>query len=256
MSQPLRLLIAANHPSIASGLVRKVRLALGREVEAETITALVQLRVRMRTANLPRLVLVDCALHGFDRRETLGELHLDRPEARLVALTQRDSVRDEAELVRAGARAVLSWSACPRLTARVLEIVAVGSSYMSTAALLAICGGGAASAAPRASEPIASAPPIEPLTEREIAILAHIRCGQSNRAIGDALGMDENRVKIHLRAIFRKTGARNRTEAALRAPFAATALAPTLGALPAPPAEALVPAVATRLPADEIRAIA
>jgi DNA-binding NarL/FixJ family response regulator len=147
MSQPLRLLIAANHPSIASGLVRKVRLALGREVEAETITALVQLRVRMRTANLPRLVLVDCALHGFDRRETLGELHLDRPEARLVALTQRDSVRDEAELVRAGARAVLSWSACPRLTARVLEIVAVGSSYMSTAALLAICGGGAASAA-------------------------------------------------------------------------------------------------------------
>jgi hypothetical protein len=68
--------------------------------------------------------------------------------------------------------------------------------------------------------------------------------------------MDENRVKIHLRAIFRKTGARNRTEAALRAPFAATALAPTLGALPAPPAEALVPAVATRLPADEIRAIA
>jgi DNA-binding NarL/FixJ family response regulator len=58
---------------------------------------------------------------------------------------------------------------------------------------------------------------IEPLTERETDILVHIRRGESNRRIGDALGIDENRVKIHLRAIFRKTGARNRTEAALRA---------------------------------------
>ena len=48
-------------------------------------------------------------------------------------------------------------------------------------------------------------------------ILGRIRRGESNRTIGDALGIDENRVKIHLRTIFRKTGARNRTEAALRA---------------------------------------
>lgn len=256
MSPPLRLLIAASHPTVASGLLRKVKLALGREVAAETITSLVQLRVRMRTGNLPRLVLVDCALHGFDRRETMGELHLDRPEARLVALVQRDSARDEAELVRAGARAVLSWSACPRLTARVLEIVAVGSSYMSTAALLAVCGGGTASAAASLGAPVAVPRPIEPLTEREIAILAHIRCGESNRVIGDALGIDENRVKIHLRAIFRKTGARNRTEAALRAPHAAITAAPPIAAVPQVAGGPVIPAAVTLPAADDIRAIA
>lgn len=265
MSQPLRLLIAANHPTVASGLLRKVRLALGREVEAETITSLVALRVRLHTGNLPRLVLVDCALHGFDRRTTMDELHLDRPEARLVALVQRDSARDEAELVRAGARAVLSWSACPRLTARVLEIVAVGSSYMSTAALLAVSGGGeAAVTAARLVQPVEPVPPSEPLTEREIAILAHIRCGESNRVIGDALGIDENRVKIHLRAIFRKTGARNRTEAALRAPVAAMRAAiaaapsmPSMTALAAPmPIDPEIPPAATLPKGDEIRAIA
>ncbi len=40
---------------------------------------------------------------------------------------------------------------------------------------------------------------------------------ETNRRIGDFIGIDENRVKIHLRAIFRKIGARNRTEAALKA---------------------------------------
>jgi two-component system nitrate/nitrite response regulator NarL len=216
MSEPLRLLIAANHPTVASGLLRKVRLALGRDIEAETVTALVALRARMRTGNLPRIVVIDCALHGFDRRETMAQLHLDRPGARVVALLQDASPRDEAELVRAGARAVLSWNACPRLTARVLEIVAAGSSYMSTAALLAITGGsgGGGTGTARTAQP-ATRPDV-PLTERETRILAHIRRGESNRVIGAALGLDENRIKIHLRAIFRKTGARNRTEAALR----------------------------------------
>jgi two-component system nitrate/nitrite response regulator NarL len=216
MSEPLRLLIAANHPTVASGLLRKVRLALGRDIEAETLTSLVALRARMRTGNLPRIVVVDCALHGFDRRETMAALHLDHPAARMVALVQDASPRDEAELVRAGARAVLNWNACPRLTARVLEIVAAGSSYMSTAALLAMTGGsgGGGTGAMRIAPPLQR--PNVPLTERETKILAHIRRGESNRVIGEALGLDENRIKIHLRAIFRKTGARNRTEAALR----------------------------------------
>jgi len=254
MSQPLRLLIAANHPTVASALLRKVKVAIGRDLEVETINSLVALRVRLRAGNLPRLVLVDCGLHGFERSETMGELHLDRPEIRLVALTQRESAREEAELVRAGARAVLTWNTCPRLTARVLEIVAVGSSYMSTAALLAVSGGGeAAVTAARLCQPVEATRPTEPLTEREIDILAHIRCGESNRAIGEALGIDENRVKIHLRAIFRKTGSRNRTEAALRAPAGPPS---TMASLPALPAESTIPAVATLPTADGIRAIA
>lgn len=260
MSEPLRVLIAANHPTVASGFVRKLRLALGRDVEAETLTTLVALRVRMRTGNLPRIVAVDCALHGFDRRETMGELHLDRPGVRLVALVQRDSPRDEAELVRAGARAVLSWSACPRLTARVLEIVEAGSSYMSTAALLALTGGAEATAvAQRLVQPVPAPRPSAPLTEREAKILVHIRRGESNRVIGAALGIDENRVKIHLRAIFRKTGARNRTEAALRAPLAGMAAAAAAAAAPEAAALPTVPAIspgAERQAGDEVRAIA
>jgi len=53
------------------------------------------------------------------------------------------------------------------------------------------------------------------LTKREIAVLARLRDGQENKGIAIDLGMSEATVKVHLRALFRKTGARNRTQAAL-----------------------------------------
>lgn len=254
MSEPLRMLIAANHPAAVSGLMRKVKLALGRDVEAETLTTLTAVKVRLRAGDRPPVVVIDCALHGFESRETLGGLQLEHPAVRLVALVQRATPHDEAELVRVGARAVLSWDACPRLTGRVLEIVASGSSYMSTAALLAITGDSrGAAVATRLGQPLPAARPSALLTEHEARILAHIRRGESNRVIGAALGLDENRIKIHLRAIFRKTGARNRTEAALRAPLAGMAAAAAAAAATATATGVLhgVPMIA---PASELAA--
>ena len=53
------------------------------------------------------------------------------------------------------------------------------------------------------------------LTKREAAILARLRAGLENTTIARELGVSEATVKVHLRAIYRKTGVRNRTQAAL-----------------------------------------
>jgi len=53
------------------------------------------------------------------------------------------------------------------------------------------------------------------LTKREVAILARLRAGLENKSIAQELGVSEATVKVHLRAIYRKTGVRNRTQAAL-----------------------------------------
>ncbi len=230
MSKPIRLAIATNQIIDAQAFVRRLSAALTRRVEAETITSLVALRARLRAAGLPPLVLVDNALYGLEPVEGFAELHLDRPEARLIAITVEIDPALEAETARAGARAVLAWGGCARHAARVIEIVAAGSSYMSTAALLAI-GDGAARTVPVRTQPlgVAASMPGE-LTDRETCILTHIRLGETNRRIGNFIGVDENRVKIHLRAIFKKIGARNRTEAALKASL----LLPAIGPVPAP----------------------
>ncbi len=52
------------------------------------------------------------------------------------------------------------------------------------------------------------------LSEREVEVLQYVATGLSNREIGGRLFISQNTVANHVRAILRKTGCANRTEAA------------------------------------------
>jgi two-component system NarL family response regulator len=65
------------------------------------------------------------------------------------------------------------------------------------------------------------------LSPRQLDVLKCIAVGMSNADIARALGITAGTVKLHIHAILRLTGARNRTEAAL---IAGRFLAPTIGA--------------------------
>ena len=54
----------------------------------------------------------------------------------------------------------------------------------------------------------------DPLSPRELEVLSLVADGYSNKQIGERLFVTEQTVKFHLANIFRKMGARNRTEAA------------------------------------------
>lgn len=69
---------------------------------------------------------------------------------------------------------------------------------------------------------MASRPAAEPglrarLSTRQFEVLRLIEIGQTNKEIAQALGISVATVKLHVQAILNITGARNRTEAALRA---------------------------------------
>ena len=53
------------------------------------------------------------------------------------------------------------------------------------------------------------------LTEREVQVLEGIARGESNKAIGDELGISEATVKSHVNSILAKLEARDRTDAAM-----------------------------------------
>ena len=53
------------------------------------------------------------------------------------------------------------------------------------------------------------------LSERQIRVLTGLREGYANKEIARSLGISEATVKIHVKAILRKAGVRNRTQAAL-----------------------------------------
>jgi len=58
---------------------------------------------------------------------------------------------------------------------------------------------------------------LEPLTPRELDVLARLAEGLPNKAIADALGISDQTVKFHVAAIIGKLGATNRTDAVRRA---------------------------------------
>lgn len=64
---------------------------------------------------------------------------------------------------------------------------------------------------------LAQSQAVESLTRRQRQVLEELAHGQSNRAIGEALKVSEHTVKIHVAAILKTLGVKNRTQAALLA---------------------------------------
>ncbi len=60
-------------------------------------------------------------------------------------------------------------------------------------------------------------PPVEPVTDRELEVLALTAKGYTNKAIGLQLGISDRTVQGHLAHIFDKLHASSRTEAVMRA---------------------------------------
>lgn len=81
-------------------------------------------------------------------------------------------------------------------------------------AIAAVLGGGAyfPARAPRRASRTGSG-----LSPRQIDVLKQMAVGRRNREIAELLGITPGTVKLHIHAILRLTGARNRTEAALLA---------------------------------------
>ncbi|MBI5034022.1 MAG: response regulator transcription factor [Chloroflexi bacterium] len=63
----------------------------------------------------------------------------------------------------------------------------------------------------------ANLPPIEPLTERELAVLQHLANGKSNHEIAETLFLSEGTVKNYVSTIMSKLQANDRTQAAILA---------------------------------------
>ena len=93
-----------------------------------------------------------------------------------------------------------------------LEVVAEADTLAEARRLGAVDGYLVAAAPPYQDETV-----VEPMTSRELEVLAALADGLSNKAIAARLGISDETVKFHLSAIFGKLGASNRTDAVRQA---------------------------------------
>ena len=137
----------------------------------------------------------------------------------LVVLTDRPEPAVLEHLATLGVRGVLTLDLEPPLLIAALRLVSAGGIYMPP------CQSGAASKAQHGRlaglAAGAKAAALSRVSRRELSVLALLRNSMSNREIARTLGIAEATVKIHMRNLLRKTGARNRVELALLAAQAA-----------------------------------
>jgi DNA-binding NarL/FixJ family response regulator len=196
----MRAVVVCRFPIYREALARLVGSAFGPD-PAEGFATL-QDALEAAAARPLDMLVVDITADDPEFRELKAAAEAVKP-APLVLF----SVLAPAEVQAAyesGVKGCIPKTAPPELITAALRLILAGGLYFSDFSSL--------SSRQRAETPLRTR-----LSSRQLEVLRLIELGQTNKEIAKALGISVATVKLHVQAILNITGARNRTEAALRA---------------------------------------
>lgn len=208
MTDPIRVLIADDHPVFRDGLRGLVERAPDLELTGEATTGVEA--VALAASTNPSIVLMDIRMPELSGIEAT-RLILDRdPGVGILILTMSEDDESLFAAMRAGARGYIPKDADSEELLRAIRAAAVGEAIFG------------ASIARRmmtffAAGPRAAATPFPELTERELEILELIAEGRSNGDIAQRLTITSKTVRNHVANVFNKLQVADRSQAIVRA---------------------------------------
>jgi DNA-binding NarL/FixJ family response regulator len=165
------------------------------------------------------LILLDLSLPDKNGFAALAEL---RDHYRAIPIVVLSAFHDRANVVKAldlGALGFIPKSAQRAVMLSALNLVFSGGIYIPPDALEGH-GSAPAGSQPTIGRAATDGPRLSPadvgLTERQVAVLALMMRGKSNKAICRALDLAEATVKNHVTGILKALNVTNRTEAVIR----------------------------------------
>jgi DNA-binding NarL/FixJ family response regulator len=196
--EPIRLIIADDHPVVRAGLQGMLAGQPDFEVmgEATTGAEAVALAVRLH----PAVVLMDLRMPEMDGVTAITEIKAQQPEIQILVLTTYDTDADILRAIEAGATGYLLKDSPREELFRAIRAAARGESVLAPVV------------AARLMEQV-RVPDENSLSVREIEVLSLVAQGASNKEISRQLCISEATVKTHLVHIFGKLGVADRTAA-------------------------------------------
>lgn len=196
----MRILIADDHDLLRDTLVMFFE-AQG-TIETASAGTLQQAIDRIKADDAYDLVLLDYNMPGMNGLDGLRTV-LAMDKADRVALISGEATKQIAEdALEAGAAGFVPKSLPAKSLVNAVKFMAMGEQYAPLDFMTAV------EEAPKSAL-------AEKLTTRELQVLEGLTAGKANKEIARDLDITEPTVKLHVKTLYRKIGAANRTQAAL-----------------------------------------
>ena len=202
----IRVLLVDDHGVVRRGLRGYLELLDDIEVigEADNGLAGVDRANELR----PDVVLMDLVMPQLDGIGAIERIKAAHPEIQVVALTSFIEEEKVTAALEAGASGFILKDADADDVAMAIRAAHNDEVHLDPAAARILAKG---------IRTRSTAPAFEPLTERELEVLALVGRGRSNKEIASDLGITERTARTHVSNILGKLDLQSRTQAALYA---------------------------------------
>lgn len=202
MTEPLRVLIADDHPIVRAGL--RGELAYDEEVELVGEALNGDEALRLARELQPDVLMLDINMPGKKAIQVLKEVKRSLPDCRVLVLTAYGDSGTVLGMLKGGADGYLLKDEDPSVIHDALRALAGGQTWVSQTI----------------SEQLLlltkeTATVGDTLTRREQEVLELIVAGKTNAKIAQALSLAERTVEFHVSNLLQKLGVRSRVEAAV-----------------------------------------
>jgi two-component system nitrate/nitrite response regulator NarL len=209
--------LICDNPLLRSGLQHILRDTLFGIAEAASVTGPKRLQYcAFNTA----LVIIEASQNTGRVLEVIRQIREQSPEARIVALADQFDLGFVRTALEAAVNGFCLTASGPKVLINSLELVMLGESILPFEVVRSLM----ERALQAGNQPVQGDCVAESklsdltackLSAREAEILGCLTKGEPNKVIARRLDITEATIKVHVKAILRKIGATNRTQAAM-----------------------------------------
>jgi DNA-binding NarL/FixJ family response regulator len=195
VSERIRILCVDDHPLFREGIATV--LTNERDLELVATAGTGKAAVERFREQRPDITLMDLRLPDMSGISAIAAIRAEFSDARVIVVTTFAGDYDVHRALTAGAFGYLLKSAPLDQLVGVIRKVHAGRKHLPV----------------DVAENLAVHIGAESLTEREVEVLRRIAEGDRNRDISGRLSIAEDTVKVHVKRIMEKLGAKDRTQA-------------------------------------------
>jgi len=195
MSERISVFTVDDHPLMREGLANLISTQPDMKLIGQASTGRQAIQ-EIRKQNID-VIIMDLRLPDMSGVDAMNAIHAEFPNVRFIIFTTFGYENDIRHALAEGAQAYILKTMPPSELMDVVRQVHAGKKWI------------AAQVAAQLAEHFSD----EPLSCREVEVLRQLAHGSRNRDIADKLFIAEETVKVHLKHIFGKLGANDRTQA-------------------------------------------